>query len=248
MKSNSEYKRIKELFIENIGTQKELILAESAYKSEKARYTSLKIKLEKIGLDVTKIEDCSFYDSFSIRSPIKGYITRLNVTNGQYVDQQITIAEIVDIEQLQIELSVFDNDINKLRTGQPLNFYLTGQKKHSIPARLSAVGKTIDIETKAIKCFAEIKNQGDFHVINNQFVEGHIIVDSVYNYALPADAFIKSENDNYILMLVKETEDRYFFIPVKMDTGNKYKDFLEIDNSFTDKKVLISGVYNIQIE
>ncbi len=71
----SEYNRVNELFSENIGTEKELILAESAYKSENARYMALKIKLERIGLDLAKIEDGSFYNTYSVKSPIKGYIT-----------------------------------------------------------------------------------------------------------------------------------------------------------------------------
>ena len=71
----SEYERVKSLYSEKIGTEKEMILAESDFKAANAKYSALKMKLKLIGLNDAKIEDGDFYESFSLKSPIDGYIS-----------------------------------------------------------------------------------------------------------------------------------------------------------------------------
>lgn len=244
----SEYNRVNELFAENIGTEKELILAESAYKSENARYMALKIKLERIGLDLTKIEDGSFYNSYSVKSPIKGYITNLNATIGQFIEQQFVVLEIVDADQFQIKFSVFEKDMGKLKIGQHITFNLIGDKNKIYAARLSTFGRIINTETKAIDCFAEITDSRNMIAINNQYIEGNINIDSVSVYSLPVDALLESESENYVLSLEKETEKSFYFSKIKVATGALNKDFIELVELPKMNKLLVKGVYNIKLE
>jgi len=248
LRLGSEYQRMKELFNDNIGTQKELILAESSYKSEKARNTALKIKLENIGLDMTKIEDGSFYNSYTVKSPLNGYITSINATIGQYIEQQQIVAEVIDMEQFKLKLAVFEKDINKLKSKQNIVFYFIGDKKKTYHARLSVVGKTINSETKAIDCYADIEDMLTIRPVNNQFAEGQLVVDSFSVYAVPVEAVLKSENENYVLNLEKETDECYYFSKIKVNTGRKDNEYIELTEKPKTNKLLIKGVYNLQVE
>jgi len=116
----------------------------------------LKIKLERIGLELAKIEDGSFYHSYPVKSPIKGYITTMNATIGQFIEQQFIVLEIVDADLVQIKFSVFEKDMGKLKIGQHITFNLIGDKNKKYRARLSTFSRIINNETKAIDCFAEI--------------------------------------------------------------------------------------------
>jgi cobalt-zinc-cadmium efflux system membrane fusion protein len=243
----SEYDRINELYNENIGTQKELILAESSYKTEKARYMALKLKLDKIGLDIKQIEDGSFYKSFSIKSPINGYIIAIDATIGQFIERQSVVAEIVDADQFQLKISVFEKDVNKLKMGQNILFYLMDDNKKPYHARLSAIGKAINNESKAIDCYAEYENHSITDLVNNQFIKGQIIVDSFSVNAVPLGAVIKIENEKYILNLEKETDNSYFFNKIKVTTGVENKEYVELKNSPVINKLIIKGTYNIPI-
>ncbi|MDP1623234.1 MAG: efflux RND transporter periplasmic adaptor subunit [Bacteroidales bacterium] len=244
----SDYERIRELFDENIGTQKELILAESNYKSEKAKNTALGIKLGKIGLDMSKIEDGTFYNSYLLKTPVKGYVTMINVTVGQYVEPQLMVAEIIDVERFQLKISVFEKDLKKLETGQKIEYYLSGNNKELQKAKLTIVGKSINHETKAIECYAEIEKSKAFPPINNQFAEGEIIVDADSIFSLPETAFIRTENEAYILTLEKETDESYFFNKIKIKTGRKNKNAVELIEKPKINKLLINGVDNLKIE
>jgi len=244
----SDYLRAKELFSENIATQKEFTYAESNYYAENAKYKALKIKLENMGLDVSKIEIGEFYPSYTIKSPINGFVSSIDATIGQYVEPQQNIAEIIDDKSFQLRLSVFEKNINKIKTGQTVEFYLNGNKSKKYKATINAVGKNILPETKSIECYAIIANPNNINIVNNQFVEGEVYtaVDSVLS--VPEAAIINSENDAYLLIYEKEINSIYYFKRIKVNTGRKANNYVELTEQLPSKKLLINGVYNIQVE
>lgn len=244
----SDYERAAELYGENIGSQKDFILAESSYKVENARYNALKLKLERTGLDVSKIEDGTFYHSFSIKAVIKGYITRIQASIGQYAEQQFNLAELVDVERLQLKVSVFEKDIQKIKIGQNVEFYLAGDQTVVYNARINSVGKIINSETKAIDCYADILDFKSLNPVGNLYAEGRIIFDTDSVYSLPETAFLKSENESYILKLEKETDESYYFSKLRVKTGRHNENSVELTEKPEVEKVLINGGYNIQIE
>ena len=244
----SDYLRAKELHNDNIATQKDFNYAESNYLAENARYKALKIKLESIGLDVSKIVKGDFYSSYTVKSPISGVISGINTTMGQYVDPQQKIAEIIDIQTLQLRFSVFEKNINKIKIGQLIDFYLNANKSEQYKASIIAVGKTILSDSKSIECFAEIHKYDAINLINNQFVEGDVYttVDSVMS--VPETAIVKSENESYLLVFEKEVKSIYYFRKVKISTGRKANNQVEITGKIPSGKLLVNGIYNIQIE
>lgn len=243
-----DYLRAKELFSENISTQKDFSYAESNYYAENAKYKALKIKLENMGLDVSKIEKAEFYSSYTIKSPIGGFVSSIRATMGQYIEPQQNIAEIIDDKSFQIKLSVFEKNSNKIKTGQTVAFYLNGNKSPKYKATINAVGKNIMPDSKSIECYAAIDNIKSINIVNNQFVEGEVYtaVDSVL--AIPATALINFENDAYLLLYEKEANSIYYFKKFKASTGRKANNYVEITEKLPSNKLLIGGAYNIQVE
>jgi membrane fusion protein, heavy metal efflux system len=244
----SDYLRAKELFKENIATQKDFIYAESNYFAENAKYKALKIKLESTGLDVSKIEKGEFYSSYCITSPFRGFVASINATIGQYVEPQQMVAEIIDDKSFQLRLSVFENNIIKMKAGQMVDFYLNGNKSVKYRATISVVGKTIIPASKSIECYAAIENTNNINLANNQFVEGEVyaVVDSVP--AVPETAIINSENASFLLVYVKEINSTYYFKKVKVSKGRNVNSFIELTGQLPSNRLLISGVYNIKVD
>jgi len=244
----SDYERQKDLNAENIGTKKEFILAESAYNAEKAKLNALKIKLQNIGLDIAQVEGGVFYNSFSLKAPIKGYVTGITTTIGQYVEPQQTIAEIIDSESFQLKLNVFEKDISKVKIGQSVEFYLSGSNTEKFTAKINSAGKMINYETKSIDCFAELENFEKAQLVSNQFIEGEIIIASDSVLSIPEAAVLKAENENFVLTFEKEDGDLFYLSKSKVTTGRRNNGFVEITEMPDSKKILIKGVYNLRIE
>ncbi len=244
----SEYLRAKELYNENISTQKDFTAAESNYYAENAKYMALKSKLESMGLDVAKIEKGEFYPSFPIKSPINGFVSSIAVSLGQYIEPQQTIAEIIDNNSFQLKIYVFEKDIDKIDNGQTVEFYLNTNKEQIYPATINAIGKTIEPDSKSIECYATINQPEDINMVSNQFVEGEIVVTVDSVLSVPETAIIKSENEQFVLMLEKEENAIFYFKKIIVNTGRKANNNIELIGQKPLKMILLTGTYNIVIE
>lgn len=244
----SDYMRAKELYNDNISTQKEFTAAESNYYAEYAKYKALKTKLESMGLDFVKIEKGEFYSSFPVKSPINGFVSSIAVSLGQYIEPQKTIAEIIDNNSFQLKIYVFEKDIDKIDIGQTVEFYLNANKAQKYQATINAIGKTIMPDSKSIECYATIAYNKNINLVSNQFVEGEIFttIDSVLS--VPETAIINSGNEQYVLMFEKEENDMLYFRKVKVSTGRTTNNFIELTGKIPLKKLLLTGTYNIVIE
>jgi len=244
----ADYERIKTLFDEDIGAKKDFIAIESEYKSMKAKNVSAKMRLEHLGLDVLKIEDGKFFSTFPVITPISGFIINHNIALGQYTEPQKILAEIVDVNQLQLQLSVFENDLNKLKIGQIVHFKSLREPGSTHFATLTSIGRAIDPESKTLQCIAKIKNIEGNNLINQSYIEANIQVDQIQVKALPNEAVIKSDKDFYVLAVAKYENNIYHLRKMKVIIGRKSKEYSEILNMPAGTKVIGKGVYYLKIE
>jgi cobalt-zinc-cadmium efflux system membrane fusion protein len=244
----SEYERVKSLYTERVGSEKDLIMAESEYKSANAIYSALKMKIKMLGLDDTKISDGSFYESFSLISPINGYLSQIEVAVGQYADQQTPLAELLDINKMEIRMAVFEKDLGNLVKNQKVAFNLLGETGKIYTATLKSIGKDVDHDSKTIYCYAGIDDSRHANFINNAYVEASIRTKSDSVTAVPEEAVLKSEDKNYLLEFVKNENGNYYLKKTKVSTGRLYNGYVELLNRPVPGQIITRGVYNIGIE
>lgn len=247
-KLKQDFLRLQELYKDSITSQKDYISAESNYLAENARYASLKIKLESLGLDVSKIERGEFYLTYSIVAPISGFISNIDASIGNYAEPNNKIAEIVDDNSFQLQLSVFEKNGNEIKTGQKVSFYIGDNKLVKHNATITAVGKSIMPEHKSIECFAAIDNPQSLNLIGNQLVECEVCVSNDSVLSVPETAIYNSESESYLLLYEKEANAIFYFKKIKVKTGRKANNYVELKELLPSNRLLINGVYNIQIE
>jgi cobalt-zinc-cadmium efflux system membrane fusion protein len=244
----SEYDRVKSLYDEKVGTEKDLMMAESEYKAANARYSALKMKIKMLGLDETRISDGSFYESFSIRSPINGYVTRIDVALDQYADQQTPMAELLDLSKMEVRMSVFEKDLGNLVQNQKVEFNLLGKTNKIHTATLKSIGKDVEHDSKTVYCYADIDDRRHASFVNNAYVEASIITKSDSVKAVPEEAVLKSEDSSYLLEFVKNENGNYYLKKTKVSPGRLYKGCVELLNPPDLGKILTRGAYNIGTE
>jgi cobalt-zinc-cadmium efflux system membrane fusion protein len=244
----SDYERSKSLFDEKIGAEKDFIATESEYKAMKARYLSLKLRLELLKLNIAKIEAGDLYASFSVYSPINGYITKQNLVLGQYIEQQKLLVEIIDVSQLQVQLSVFEKDIVKLKPGQTVNYKTTGEYSFNNKATLVSIGRAVNPDTKTVTCIGTISNGQLVNLINQSYIEAHIVVNSSEAKALPSEALLKSGKDYFVMLVEKSDNEAYYLRKQKVSIGRISKGYTELTGDTDFTKMLIKGVYNLPVD
>ncbi|MRT92793.1 efflux RND transporter periplasmic adaptor subunit [Ancylomarina sp. 16SWW S1-10-2] len=244
----ADYDRTTSLFKDKIIAEKEFLKIESEYKTTLGKLKSLTIKLNMLDLDLSKIESGDLYVSLPLKAPINGYLTKQNLTLGQYIEQNQQLIEQINTNQLQLEIAVFEKDVNKLQLGQTVHFNNIGDTETVYEAKLTSIGKGIDMETKSIHCLASIDRKAKSKLIHGSFIQAKIKTNEKNAMALPSDAIIKSGSEYFVLRVNKKDKTSYFFSKEKVTIGSKSKGYTEILENNNLDKVLVKGVYNISTD
>lgn len=244
-----EYERTKLLFEQNIGSEKDYLQTESNYKISRARYEALSRKINLLNLPQSKIENGEIFYSFNIETPVSGNIIRAEASIGKNVDEQTQLFEIVDLNQLVLNLQIFETDINKIKSGQKVVFTVSDNNEQQFEASIFKVGKSVDPATKTILCLATIVRNNQTTLINNAYANAAILVAERSLKGLPTDAIVKTNNEFHVLLLEKEDANNYYFKKSTVETGNSNEQYTEIVSGLTnEQQVLINGAFNLITE
>lgn len=242
-KSKLDYERANALREEKIGSEKDFIAIQSEFKAITASYNALKTKINAIRLDAARIENGQMYTSFPVVSPISGYVTKTSAVIGQYADMQNELLEIVNINGLQLQLSVFETDVQKLRAGQAVLFGISGSTSKTLSATLVTVGKTINPDTKVIDCIARINRASDVQLVNQSFVDAAVIVNNKSAKALPVSAVQKVDKAYFIYVLERKEGEKYLLKKTPVEVGASDNNFTEILSGLpANKQIVVRGV------
>ncbi|WP_396602849.1 efflux RND transporter periplasmic adaptor subunit [Algibacter sp. R77976] len=246
----SEYNRQKTLFDENITSQKNYLKAESAYKSSLANYNGLRKKLAMLNINPKYVEQGRITSTINLFSPIEGFITKVNISNGMPVSPSDIIMEIIDTDHIHLELSVFEKDILNIKKGQKIQFKIPEASKKTFKAEVHLVGTTIDETSRIVQVHGHILNEEQANFIVGMFAEADIITQANTSLALPKDAIIEVENENFVLALKEKNGDDYYFEKIKIEIENQTENYVAVlnTNNLTNKDILIKGGFMLLSE
>lgn len=246
----SEFNRQKTLFDENITSQKNFLKAESAYKSSLALSNGLRKKLTMLNINPASVELGRITSTINLYSPIAGFITKVNISNGMPVSASDIIMEIVDTNHIHLELSVFEKDILNIKKGQKIQFKIPEASKETFKAEVHLVGTSIDETSRIVKVHGHILNEEQTNFIVGMFAEADIITETNTSLALPKDAIIEVENDAFVLALKEKTNDNYYFEKNKIAIVNQTENYVSVLNTdnLINKAILIKGGFMLLAE
>lgn len=238
----SEFNRQKTLFEEKITSEKNYLKAESAYKSNLAHYNGLRKKLQMLNLNPSSVEQGHISSTINLYAPISGHVTKVNVSNGTYVSPSDVIMEIVDIDHIHLELSVFEKDIMQIKKDQKILFTIPEASNKTFEAEVHLVGTTIDEQTRRVKVHGHVDNDKENFIVG-MFVDADIIVDSTKSMGLPKEAIIEVGDAFYVLVLEKQQNEEFHLEKVKLELGKQTETNVEILNVevLKDKQILVKG-------
>ncbi|MGZ2371433.1 efflux RND transporter periplasmic adaptor subunit [Ancylomarina sp. YFZ004] len=242
------YDRAFSLFKEKIMAEKDFLKIESDFKLMLANLQTLNLKLDILKLDISKIRGGDLYASLPLKAPISGYIVKQDLMLGQFIEQNQQLIEQVDINQLQLEIAIFERDVNQLQLGQTIHFKSIGGTEMSHQAKLISIGKGVDMDSKSILCLASIEKSTKSKLIHGSYIQAKITTNEKDARALPSNAISKSGNEYFVLVVDNSEKNNYYFRKEKVKIGSISKGYTEILDENDLGKVLLKGVYNISVE
>jgi len=57
-------------------------------------------------------------DKLQLTSTINGYVSKVNVNTGKYVQPTETLFELIDPDDIHVALTIFEKDLNNIHKGR----------------------------------------------------------------------------------------------------------------------------------
>jgi cobalt-zinc-cadmium efflux system membrane fusion protein len=224
-----ELERQQTLFNANAGTSKAYQLAEAEMKMQSVLVKSLSEKLKLIGIDPSVLNENNISGQLAIRSTINGYVSKVNVNIGKYVQPTETMFELIDPDDIHAALTIFEKDLPYIKIGHTVNIHFMDENEKKYPAEVILVNKGIDDDrTATAHCHFSVHPT---QLYPGMLIQAEVAVSNKNVSVLPDQAIIRSGNQQFVFY--QKADKKFAMVPVT--TGL-------MDNGKTE---IISGLENI---
>ncbi len=239
----NEYKRQKDLNVEQAVSDKVFQQAEAEYKSQLVLISALKQKLELLGINTIRLHAGNISGSISIRSPVNGFVSKVNVNTGLYVSPADVLFELVNPADIHLTLTIFEKDLSSLYVGQKLIAYTNNSPDKKYPATIFSVGKNLSDERNAeVHCHFL---RYDPSLVPGTYMNAEVEIKKHLAYVLPTDAIV-SYHEKQFVYIAKENNQ---FEMITVTTGASKDGYTEVVlpvvNNLANADIVIKGAYSI---
>ena len=221
-----EYQRQKKLYEEQVSSGKVYQKTQADYYMLKGDVLNLEAKLKLLHLDPEKIKKGKIYERVPVLSPIEGYVEKVDIRTGQYVEPQKPMFEVVNNDMIHADLMVFEKDVYKVKNGQKVVFTVESIPNEIMTASIFAVGKTFEQNPKAVHVHANIDNKRGT-LIPGMYITGRIATNNQLLDALPEEGIVNEGGKDYLFTAEKQDEG-WLFTPVEVITGLNEDGWMEV--------------------
>lgn len=242
----AEFNRKKNLFKDQVISEKVFQKAKSDYRGVKASVAGLEKTLKLMNVPLNKVKNGNFNSEIHIYAPLSGKISKLSISQGLFVSKSTMMMEILDTDHIHLELDVFEKDILKIKKGQSLSFRLPEQTDEEFMAQVKLIGAEIG-SNRTVKVHAHPDDE-DQNFAVGMYVEAFVDHDPKKLMALPETAFVEKNDKSYVLNLVDQTEERYIFDMLQVETStpqNGFKPILNTKTITSKHSFLTKGAFDI---
>jgi len=240
--AEKEYERQRDLNQDKASSDKVYQLADAEYKSLKITVNALGEKLRLIHINPASLSERNISKSVNIYSPIDGFVSKVNVNIGKYVNPADILFELINPDDIHLNLKVFEKDINGLFIGQKLYAYTNSQpsKKHACEVILISKDISSDEHNAEVHCHFE---KYDKTLLPGMYMNATVELKSASLPAIPTDAIVSFEGKDYVFVKKNETT----FSMEMVSTGISENGFTQIVNSkdFEGKEIVTKGAYTL---
>lgn len=164
---------------------------------------SAKADLKRLELDL---------ENTAVKSPIDGYIDKINVNEGDFVNVGQKITDIVNFDQVLVVLYVSENEVSKIELGSTAQINLLNGRE--LAGQVSFISKIIEPKTGSYR--VEVRVTGN-EIISSQGLTASVSIPSGkrFAYKIPSSALSLSD-DGVLGVKIVDDNSYVVFTPIEI--------------------------------
>ena len=193
-----DFERQKLLNENKVNADKVYQRATSEYHSQQVLVRGYAEKLRLIRLNPENLNAGSITRSVPIYSPIDGFVSKVNVNIGKYVNPADVLFELINPDDMHAALTVFEKDISKVKTGQQVVVSFVDEPGKEYESEVILVTKSVDNDRSAlVHCHFR---QQPKQLLPGMFLNARIRISDASVLAVPGEAVVRYGSSEYVLI------------------------------------------------
>ncbi len=236
-----DYNRQRELNESKASSEKVMQQALAEVNMQRITMNALAQQLRLININPTLLNESTISKSAPVKSQINGYVSKVNVNVGKYVNPADVLFEMIDPSDIHLNLTVYEKDISKLAIGQKLMAYSNTNPNKKYEGEVLLISKDINSDGFAeVHCHFEQYNK---NLLPGTYMNAIIETKTSFSYAIPEESIVSFEGKDYVFVATKK--QTYQMKLVK--TAEKENGFVQIVNhtDFTGKNIVTKNAYTL---
>ncbi len=244
--AESEYNRQKELNQSKASSDKVFQQSEMEYKTQKISLSALAEKLRLININPETLNESNLSRSINVYSSIDGFVSKVNVNIGKYVNPSDVLFELINPEDIHLNLTVFEKDLDKLSIGQKLLAYNNNQPDKKHPCEIILISQDLSSDRGAeVHCHFE---DYDKTLLPGMYMNADVEIKQNNALAINDEAIISHEGKDFIFI----SKNKLQFELVEIKKGSSENGFTEVisldGKDFSNSSIVTKGAYSLLMQ
>lgn len=236
-----EYLRQKELNESKASSDKVYQIALAEYEGHKTNFSALQEKLAMININTKNLNDANISRSINIYAPFNGFVSKVNVNIGKYLNPTDVLFELVNPEDIHLNLTVFEKDLSRLEIGQKLIAYTNSEPDKKYNCEILLVSKDVANDRSAeVHCHFE---KYDKSLLPGMYMNAEISGNNRNTNVVPENSIVSYEGKEYIFLV--ESENKFLIQEVKTGIKENGKVELISVDQIKEKNIVTDGAYSL---
>ncbi len=239
----NEYNRQKELNQSKATSDKVFQQTEMEYNTQKISVSALGEKLRLININPLSLNESNLSRTINIYSSINGFVSKVNVNIGKYVNPSDVLFELINPEDIHLNLKVFEKDLDKISIGQKLIAFNNNQpdKKHKCEIILISQDLSTDRSVDVHCHFVDY----DKTLLPGMYMNAEIEINLTNASTIVTDAIVSFEGKDFVFTAKDKRTFRLVEV-LKGSSENGYTDIIATGgNSLNSLPVVTNGAYSL---
>jgi Cu(I)/Ag(I) efflux system membrane fusion protein len=200
-------------------------------------------RLELLGISAQEIDEVlrtgKAVDAIAIRSPAEGYVVGKNAVAGVAVQPGTVLFEVADLSQVWVTADVYEQDISRLRVGQPARLELTSFPGESHAGKVRFIYPVLDASNRTLRVRLEFKNRFDKNgprLRPGMYGTVYLDLPSTNGLMVPAEAVVDTGEMHYVFV----AKEGGHFEPREVKIGARVKDRVEVTSGVAEGETVVT--------
>ncbi|MBS7788010.1 efflux RND transporter periplasmic adaptor subunit [Flavobacterium sp. CYK-55] len=243
--AQKEYERQRDLNKSQASSDKVFQMAEAEYQNLRIALSALTEKLKLISINPSKLSEGNISKSINIYAPISGFVSKVNVNIGKYVNPTDVLFELVNPDDIHLNLKIFEKDVMRLSVGQKLFAFTNSQPDQKHPCEIILISKDLSTEDHTVEVHCHF-NDYDKTLLPGMYMNAEIELKNNKALALPEEAVVNFEGKDYLVMV--QDQLHYILQPVTISIQSEGFVSIAQPELIENKKIVTKGAYTLLMQ